>query len=128
LILDGHGSCWNLNALKFLSDNQFFMFFLASHTSIWSQLNDAGVIKRFHSVIEKKCQEVQCTVEVANIKYFNTNFVKGWRLFLQMERDDLQNVGINNTTQAFCQTGLFPYNPFSESWSNAIETIGCTTK
>ncbi len=27
------------------------------------------------------------------------------------------------TTQAFCRTGLFPYNPFSESWSDAIETI-----
>jgi len=58
LILYGHGSHWNLNDLKFLSDNQVFTFFLASHTSIWSQLNDAGVNKPFHSAVEKKCQEV----------------------------------------------------------------------
>jgi len=37
LFLDGHGSHWNRNALKFLMDNKVFPFFLASHTSIWSQ-------------------------------------------------------------------------------------------
>jgi len=57
LILDGH-SHWNLNALKFLLDNQVYMFFLPSHTSIWSQPNDAGVNKWFHSAVEKRCQEI----------------------------------------------------------------------
>jgi len=42
-----------------------------------------------------------------------------------MERDDLQHVSVNNATWAFSQTGLFPYNLFSETWSNTVETIGC---
>ncbi len=45
LFLDGHASRWNKYALKYLMDNRMFMFFLASHTSIWAQPNDAGVNK-----------------------------------------------------------------------------------
>jgi len=48
LFLDGHGSQWNKHALHFLMSNKVFPFFLASHTSIWLQLNDAGVNNRFH--------------------------------------------------------------------------------
>jgi len=45
LFMDGHASRWNNFALKYLTDNRVFTFFLASHTSIWSQPNDAGVNK-----------------------------------------------------------------------------------
>jgi len=48
LFLDGHGSRWNKHALLYLMRNNVFPFILASHTSIWSQPNDAGVNKRFH--------------------------------------------------------------------------------
>ncbi len=43
LFLDGHPSHWNKYALKFLMENCVFAFFLASHTSIWAQPNNAGV-------------------------------------------------------------------------------------
>jgi len=57
LFLDGHGSCWNKYELKFLMDNKVFPFILASHTSIWSQPNDAGVNKRLHWAIEQECKK-----------------------------------------------------------------------
>ncbi len=124
LFLDGHGSRWNQEALQFLMQNRVFPFILASHTSIWSQPNDAGVNKRLHCSIEEECKKVRRTTEHSNIRYFNSNFVKGWHTFLKAERDDLHRVGVNNTTRAFERTGLFPFNPFSESWTNAINTLG----
>jgi len=124
LFLDGHGSCWNMDALQFLMANHVFPFILASHTSIWSQPNDAGVNKCFHSAIEQICEKMQCMLEVATIPYFNKNFADGWQKFLQKGRDDLQLVGVNNATNVFHCTGLFPYNLFCEAWSDVIDTVG----
>jgi len=56
LFLDGHPSCWNKYALKYFMENHVFMFFLASHMSIWAQPNDVGVNKQFHSAIEEECR------------------------------------------------------------------------
>jgi len=98
LFLDGHGSRWNHDALQFLMLNRVFPFILASHTSIWSQPNDAGVNKRLHCSIEEECKKVRRTTKHSNIRYFNSNFVKGWHTFLKAEQDDLQRVGVNNTT------------------------------
>jgi len=119
LFLDGHGSRWNKHALHYL-----VTFFLASHTSIWAQPNDAGVNKHFHWAIEQACEKVRRTLNVPTIEYFNTNIVNGWHLFLSTERDDLQKVGFNNAMNAFWRTGLFPYNPYSEAWTDAMKTIG----
>ncbi len=124
LFLDGHGSRWNQDALQYFMDNRVFPFVLASHTSIWSQPNDAGVNKRFHWSIEEAFRKVRRTTDSYSIPFFNSNFVEGWHTFLQTERDDLRRVNMNNTTRAFKRTGLFPFDPFSESWTEAIETIG----
>jgi len=123
LFLDGHASHWNKYALKYLMDNHMFTFFLASHMSIWAQPNDAGVNKQFHSAIEEECRQVHHTLKVATKYYFNNNFAKGWRTFLKLEHEDLRLLGVNNATRAFQCTGLFPYNPFAEAWTEAIQTI-----
>jgi len=124
LFLDGHSSQWNHHALQYFQDNKVFPFFLASHTSIWSQPNDAGVNKRFHWAVEQECKKTRRTVATATIPYCNSNFIKGWRNFLKAERDDPRKLGYNNATNAFLRTGLYPYNPFSESWMDAIDSIG----
>jgi len=116
LFLDGHASRWNKYALKFLM--------LASHTSIWAQPNDAGVNKRFHSAIEEECRRVRHKLKVATIHYFNSNFAKGWRTFLKLEHEDLRCLEVNNATREFQRTGLFPYDPFAEAWTEAIQTLG----
>jgi len=86
LFLDGHGSCWNQDAaLQYFMDNCVFPFVLASHISIWLQPNDTGVNKRFYCSIEEAFRKVHCTTDVYLIPFFNSNFVKGWHTFLQME-------------------------------------------
>ena len=42
---------------------------------------------------------------------------------MQQEAADLFT-GSNNATSAFAKTGLFPFNPLSESWENAIDSLG----
>jgi len=124
LFLDGHASRWSVPALRYLLKNHVYAFFLASHTSIWSQPNDGGVNKRFHRAIEESCSEVRRGCDAATIPYFNGNFRKGWQNFLQAERLDLHATGLNSATNAFKRTGLYPYNPNCESWSGAIDTLG----
>jgi len=75
-------------------------------------------------VIEESFSEVQHGCNGATIRYFNGNFRKGWQNFLQAERLDLHATGLNNATNAFQQTVLYPYNPNCESWSGAIDTLG----
>jgi len=124
LFLDGHGSRWNKHALLYLMRNNVFPFILASHTSIWSQPNDAGVNKRFHWAIKQSCKKIRCTIHAPTVEYFNTNLVNGWREFLTVEHDDLRSVQCNNAMNAFLCTGLYPYNPFAVAWTDAIQTIG----
>jgi len=128
LFLDGHASRWNNNVLQYFMDNKVFTFFLASHTSIWSQPNDTGVNKRFHWAIEQSSKEIRRTLKAYTISASNTNFVNGWRNFLQTERNDLRGVNANNATSVFQRTGLFPLNPFCEAWTDAIATIGKAEK
>jgi len=75
--LSQHGSCWNKYALKLLMDNKVVLFILASHTSIWSQPNVAGLDKRLHWAIEQECKKEHQKCNDPTVPYCNTNFVKG---------------------------------------------------
>ena len=55
--------------------------------------------------------------------YFNIIIRYAWKYFLKAERDDLLCCGSNNTTRSWEKTGLYPFNPFCESWQNVIETM-----
>jgi hypothetical protein len=126
LFLDGHASQWNAQALRLLMENNVWPFFLASHTSIWSQPNDCGVNKRFHWAVEESVRAFRRTAGTPTLSYFNEVYCKAcWRIFKRAERSDLQHLlGYNNATNAYKRTGLFPLNPFSESWTTAVETCG----
>jgi len=106
LFLDGHASRWSVPAICYLMKNQVFPFFLASHTSIWSQPNDGGVNKRFHRAIEQICSTSRRGDVSLTPAYFNTNFKQGWQNFLKAEWLDLHNTNINNATNAFMRTTL----------------------
>ena len=122
LFLDGHSSRWNVAALRYLILNNVYPFFLASHTTIWSQPNDNGTIKRLHSCIEEATVKKR-RWNKAIIPYFNGILVDAWRSFLSLEAADLIN-GSNNTTSSYERTGLFPFNPLSDAWEDAIGTLG----
>ena len=52
------------------------------------------------------------------------NFVRGWRNFLKSERSDIRGLCVNNATNAFKRTGIYPFNPFAEAWTDAIQSLG----
>ena len=123
LFLDGHVSRWNLAALRYLVLNNVYPFFLASHTTIWSQPNNNGPIKRLHACIEE-ATIAHRRWNQAVITYFNSIFFHGWKLFIAKEASDLI-AGANNATGAYLRTGLYPFNPLSDSWEEAIDSLGC---
>ncbi len=124
LFLDGHASRWNTQALKYLFDHNVFVFFFASHTSIWAQPNDCGLNKRFHWAIEQACKQYRRSGRTTSCEYFNSIFCLGLRIFFKAEADDLLECFGNNTTRAFERTGVFPLNPFCEAWTDAIDGLG----
>lgn len=125
LVLDGHGSRWSVPALRLLMDNQVYPFFLASHTSIWSQPNDCGCNVRLHNCLERGAAGARRFHSNApKVQYFNAVFSDGWRLFLDLERDDLLNTSCNNTTNAYERTGIYPFDPECSAWTEAIESLG----
>ena len=124
LLLDGHGSRWSVPALQLLMSHNVYPFFIASHTSIWAQPNDAGVNKRFHWAMEQAARQSRRTAGIATVAYFNEIFVRGWRIFLETERSELRAMGFNNTTNSYERTGMKPFNPFAAAWTEAIETLG----
>ena len=124
LLLDGHGSRWSVQALKLLWDNGVYCFFIASHTSIWAQPNDAGTNKRLHWAVEQVARKFRRLGAEPNVKYFNRLLCLAWELFLKTESDDLRANGMNNTTNSYERTGMFPFNPYASAWTEAIETLG----
>jgi hypothetical protein len=124
LLLDGHGSRWSVPALRKLIANNVYPFIFASHTSIWAQPNDAGVNKRFHWAIEESAKKERRGEDQATLPYFNHILNEGWVFFLEAERKDLRALGLNNTTNAYARTGIFPLDPFASAWTEAIETLG----
>jgi hypothetical protein len=132
LFLDGHASRWNAQALKYLYQNNVFVFFFASHTSIWAQPNDCGLNKRVHWAIEQACKKFRRSGRTTTTGYFNEIFSHGWRIFLTVERKDLLECFENNSTRAYERTGVWPLDPCAEAWTGAIDGLGvanteCTT-
>ena len=128
LFLDGHASRWNTQALKYLNDNDVFVFFFASHTSIWAQPNDCGLNKRVHWAIEQANKKVRRSGETTTYEYYNRIFADGWRIFLKAEADDLLETFSNNATRAYWKTGVYPLNPFAEAWTDAIQSLGAANE
>jgi len=77
---------------------------------------------RLHSCIEDATIKKR-RWHKAIIPYFNDIFVHAWRSFLSKEANDLLS-GTNNTTISYDRTGLFPFNPKSDAWEDAIGTLG----
>lgn len=133
LLLDGHGSRWNVEALNHLLENGVFPFYLPSHTSIWSQPNDNGVNKRLHSCIEIAARVTRSILAKEALakgkksyyqKDWNRSFRNAWENYMKMEQMDYVDTGSNVTTSAYQKTGIYPFNPDSSTWAEAIEGLG----
>ena len=125
LLLDGHNSRWDIAALAIMINNNTFTFYLASHTSIWSQPNDAGPNKKMHGEIETANSEVNKVVDTASVAYLNGIIFTAITNFIESEHRMLALTGSNNNTDGWCGTGLHPVYPEdSQLWSSAIDTLG----
>ena len=126
LLLDGHSSRWDLSALYYLIENGVFPFFLPSHTSIWSQPNDTGPNYRLHKCIAKfqKMYRRRRSTKTWKVSDWNLVFRLAWGEYLAQERHDFYKMNHNRTTAAYEKTGIYPFNPNSPTWSNAIATLG----
>ena len=89
LLLDGHGSHWSVPAQQLLRVNHGYTFFLASHTLIWSQPNDCRCNVQFQNCLKKCFPARLFQTDTPKVTYFNMVFLSGWRLFLDLEQEDL---------------------------------------
>ena len=108
LCLDGHSSRSNLQACINLMMNNTWTFFLPSHTSIWSQPNDAGTNRRLHGCIEKSVQKVRRGTNTATVTYLNSCLREALELFIESEHRLLQASGPSSVSActSSCQTWL----------------------
>ena len=131
LLLDGHSSRWDLPALRYLYEHNVFPFFFPSHTSIWSQANDNGTNKRLHSCIEAEASKLRSGSCLTNSKFkpsdWNKIFRLAWRSFLEKERVDYRVVKSNATTNSYVKTGIAPFNPRCQSWTEAVTNLGLSS-
>jgi hypothetical protein len=128
LLLDGHVSRSNLAAMRYLKANNVFAFFLPSHTSIWSQPNDNGVNKRFHACVEEVAKRMRRGEREAKIEYHNKIIRAAWALYLKREADDYRRNLSNAAMTSWERTGMEPFNPRCEGWTQGIETFGSKDK
>lgn len=125
LILDGHVSRLNIRAMNYLFENNVICFFLASHTSIWSQPNDNGPNYLLHKCFNEAARIERLFATQADSHYFNTIIKRGWREFLSREHGDLDsNLMRNSTTGSWRKTGLEPADRNPETWQDAIRDFG----
>ena len=125
LFLDGHASRWSVPALQYLFNHQVHVFFLPSHTSMWSQPNDNAVNKSFHHYMAWATEELRRGKTQATTYFFNEVFRKAWEAYVRDERNNLlSKAKCNNATDGWERVGLEPCAHKSESWDDAKETLG----
>ena len=123
LFLDGHASRWDFSAIHKLFKHGVFLVCLPSHTSIWSQPNDRGPNKKLHQHIKEVTKEWKGST--FDRRDFNKIFREAWRRFIEGEhRELMDNLASNTALRAYDTTGLRPFDPHSEAWTDAVETLG----
>lgn len=60
LFLDGHASRWSRSALTFFMAHNIHVICVPSHTTIWSQPNDAGANASFKAFLGVCCTPFPC--------------------------------------------------------------------
>ena len=130
LLLDGHSSRWDLPALLYLLQHGVYPFYLPSHTSIWSQANDVGPNMRLHKCISEAAKKRRRGIRgrAFTPSDWNVVFREAWADFLSRERSDFRQMKSNSATYAFGKTGIYPFNPRSSSWIDAIDTLGSSAQ
>jgi hypothetical protein len=65
-------------------------------------------------------------VKIVKPMYHTTSkfFDLAGQKFLEQERTDVRELGINNTANTYACTGVYPLDPYCLAWTIAISTLG----
>ena len=127
LFIDAHASRWGPSAFAYLMGNNIFPICVPSHTTIWSQPNDAGCNAAAKHWFGTIVREQSASIETAKGKEaFNAVFrasVVAWRKELA---EGLSSAARTNAIKsAWRRVGLGgKLNPNCEMWTAAIATFG----
>jgi hypothetical protein len=127
LFIDAHASRWGPSAFAYLMENNIFPICVPSHTTIWSQPNDAGCNAAAKHWFGTIVREQSASIETAKGKEaFNAVFrasVVAWRKELA---EGLSSAARTNAIKsAWRRVGLGgKLNPNCEMWTAAIATFG----
>jgi hypothetical protein len=130
LFIDGHASRWADMGFYSLMQNNIYPICVPSHTTIWSQPNDAGCNASFKACFGRVLGESGEAVaaakggEVFN-KIYRRAFLQ-WRKEMQQELDSRQDNAIKSAWRKVGLGGLgaAPLNPNCLFWRAAIEAFG----
>ena len=127
LFLDGHASRWSAAAYEYFKANKIFVMCVPSHTTIWSQPNDAGANASIQGCMGRVLRESDEAVEAAQggFKFnqlFRATFIQ-WSQ--EMANDLLSPARTNAIKDAWRKVGLGGrLNPSCDMWTAAISTFG----
>jgi len=135
LFFDGHASRWSYLGLNYLEMNNVIAICVPSHSTIWSQPNDAGLNSAFKTHFAKCCRtwrggdqgELGCKAHLHNVMDrgdFNGIFVRAQRSFREEQQLLLQTTGKNAIRSGFVNTGIAPFNRNCSYWREIIDTLG----
>ena len=125
LVLDGHTSRWSYEGLMYLKQNNVYVICLPSHSSIFSQPNDAGVnssAKATQGGAERQWR-INHVVEIYGVmrRYdYNAILVQGWGKFLAKMDSELKAKGENVVTRSWDNVGLKSGNRDCIFWTESI--------
>ncbi len=126
LLLDGAIRIWTYQGLSHFRSQKVYVYCIPSHSSIWSQANDAGPNSSFKAAKGMVMQEWRKNnpFEVLNRLTFNKLLMDSWHKWKSSQATQLEQTGVNAISSAWRRVGLQPVNRYCESWSSAIATIG----
>jgi hypothetical protein len=138
LFLDGHASRWSYTGLEYLYDNNVITICLPSHTSVWSQPNDAAQNAAFKAVFGEIVRNwrngtgsgFSAHLEVKMLRAdFNEIFVEAHAEHIRRQHSRLEREGTNAVKSGWNNVGLGE-NPtrFCPFWNAAIESLGLTSE
>lgn len=126
LIFDGHTSRWSYEGLSYLRRNHVFCLCLPSHTSIWSQPNDASSNSSWKAAFIVAIQNwhFKHKFEKLTQSTFNLIFSSAWMEWTTRNILLMKSTNCNKISSGWKRTGFYPYNRRPEFWESAIFSIG----
>lgn len=131
LTIDGHTSRWSYEGMRLLKENNVYVVCLPSHTSIFSQPNDAGSNSAVKWIFGDHARDWRSTHRAdawgkMDRSDFNGIFVSTIHDFNKRAAEELESTGSNVITRSWHNVGLDTGNRENEFWTKSIAQGSCS--